>query len=452
LLTTVLLLGSWHVVAEPPTATPPAAAAQIHHIRILTDLSVLPEEYRLPLYASEDNPLIQELIAPTGSMTSRLRSALNRLPAHLLGSIATLSVARYAGDGASGDTVVAGDTWGNNLIVNVALLGDPLQLNDTIAHEAVHCFHNLVDSNHDIDLSNVTAEAKTAVKTAEQARRTSSIGRILRRLQTSATIADTIYRDYAGEAWETRYAGDGDAAAVADAFASPYGSEEPREDLAELVTLFIDNSFANHPYCTQFDGLDGEIPRQKALAFAKLNFARALTLITEDQYKACVRGADPADAKMISMGSREYTGDLSHGTQTVSHEDLEDDWLMWRIRGASADAELQIRLRLRRHPGAPIGSAIGFYELDTAGALGFASDRFRPIAAQNVITFQRTDTSNDTEMMAYTRISGGGYVLITDFSADLVKGYAFEVPFHSIVEIEPPPTDTIDVLWFLWER
>lgn len=90
--------------------------------------------------------------------------------------------------------------------------------------------------------------------------------------------------------------------------------------------------------------------------------------------------------------------------------------------------------------------------MDTVGAYGLAADRLIPIAAQNVITFQRTDTTNSTELAAYTRISGGGFLLITDFSPELKKGYVFFVPFYNIIELEPPATDVLDVIWFQIEE
>ena len=421
-----------------------APVQTIDHIQIVTDLESLPSEYWHPSLGSETNPLIQELRPLDQTTRNLLRIALDRLPAALHGSISKLSIAVYGGEG------VAGDAYGNNIIFSSALLSDQAQLNNTIAHEATHCFQALMEVARHTDFGNVTQAAKDAVEKAEAPLFNSSIGRILRRLQRGAMIADNGYPDYAGPAWEARYTAAG--AAVSDGFVTPYAAEEPREDLAEIVATFLEPGFASHAYCAQFEGLDGRVEPQQALAFAKLNFVRALGLIEEGQYRQCVRSADPVDAAIISMGSREYSGDLRHGTQTVSHEDLDDDWIMWRIRGVASDARLEIRVRVRRTNDAPVGTVIGFYELDAAGSHGMAADALIPIAGQNVITFQRTDTSNDTEQATYSRISGGGYVLITDFTEDLVKGYAFDVPFYSIIDIDVPPTDTLDVIWFLWER
>jgi hypothetical protein len=437
-------------LATAAAASSAAAQATIGHIRIVTDLGTLPAEYRHSAYADETNPLVEALVTPNAATRAKLRAAVDHLPPILRNSIASIAIGRYAGGGAAGDTQVRGDTYGNNLILNAALLSDQAALNDVVAHESVHCFQSLVDLGHDIDTGNLPADMTSPLEHARQQRRTSSIGRILRRLQTTAAIADDTYRDYAGEAWTTRYTSDADAAV--DGFATAYASEEPREDLAEMVALFVAGRAASHPYCTQFEGLDGEIPGQQALAFAKLNFARALGLITRDQYKGCVGKADPADAAIISMGTREYSGDLRHGTQTVRNPKLDAARVMWRIRGKAEDAQLEIRLHIRKETEMPVGSPIGFYRLDTDGRHGFGADQFTPIAAQSVITFQRTDARNPTERAAYTRISGGGYVLITDFSADFVKGYAFDVPFYPILELEPRATDTMKTIWFLWER
>lgn len=416
----------------------------LYHIQIVTDLHSLPSEYWSSTLASDTNPLIQELLPLNSTRRHRLRDALDRLPPLLRGAISKLSVAVYE------EGNVAGDAYGNNIIINAAILSNPTQLNHTLAHEATHCFQALMELTHHWDSSNISATVMDAVKKADDPLYNSSINRIFRRLQATAIVADEGYPPYAGPQWETRYTSPG--AAISDGFVSPYAANDPRDDLAEIVAMFVDAGFANHGYCSQFEGLDGQVEPQQALAFAKLNFVRALGLIQESQYRQCVRGADPVDARLISMGSREFAGDLSHGTQTVRHENLDEDWLMWRIKGVASDARLEIRLRLRQLNQASIGSPIGFYKLDTVGSHGFAADALTPIAAQNVITFQRTDTSNPTELMAYTRISGDGYVLITDFSADLVKGYAFNVPFYTISEVDPPPTDRMDIIWFLWER
>ncbi len=429
---------------------PPAIAATIYHIQIVTDLESLPAEYWHSAYASDTNPLIESRAEPTAGQLARLRTAIDRLPPLLRGSISKISIASYAGGGAAGDSTVAGDTYGNNIIVSATQVASQTNLNNVVAHEAVHCFQGLVDLAHNTDTGNIPADTLTKVSSARGKLRNSTIAQVLRRLQNSAKIADSVYREYAGDAWASTYSGVGDA--VTSGFAAPYGSEGPREDLAELGSIFVGSDFANHAYCSQFEGYDKEIPDQRALAIAKLNLLRALGLIDEGQYGQCVRNADPVDAQLISMGSREFDGDLGHGTQTVRHEDLDHDWLMWRIHGEAADAKIEIRLRMRRADAPSIGSPIGFYALDTVGSFGMAADTLTPIAAQNVINFQRSDTSNPTEFAAYARISGGGYVLITDFSADMVKGYAFNVPFYSIIEIEADATDRMDLIWFLWER
>ncbi len=429
---------------------PPAVAATIHHIQIVTDLESLPAEYWHSAYASDTNPLIESLVEPTAGPLARLRTAIDRLPPLLRGSISKISIANYTGGGAAGDSTVVGDTYGNNMILSTVQLANQTNLNNTVAHEAVHCFQGLVDLAQNTDTSNIPADTLTKVNSAQGKLRNSTTAQVLRRLQNSAKIADSVYREYAGDAWSSTYSSVGDA--VISGFAAPYGAEGPREDLAELGSIFTGSDFANHAYCVQFEGYDKEIPDQRALAIAKLNLLRALGLIDEGQYGQCVRNADPVDAQLISMGSREFAGDLGHGTQTVSHEDLDHDWVMWRIRGEASDAKLEIRLRIRRRDAPSVGSPIGFYALDTVGKYGMAADTLTPIAAQSVLTFQRSDTSNDTEFAAYARISGGGYVLITDFNDDMVKGYAFNVPFYSIIEIEADATDEMDLIWFLWER
>lgn len=431
------------VASTGPAVAVTSRAQTIHHIEILTQLQSLPAEYWHSSYASPDNPLIQQLLPLDATKTASLTAALDRLPPVLRGSISKLSIADYQGDG------VAGDTWGNNIIVSSAILSDPQQLADTIAHEATHCFHRLMEPDGETDTSNLPPDVMPAVEEARKAIGNSSVSHILARLQSTAMVVDEGYPDYARAAWETRY--DNVSTAVADGFVSPYAAEEPREDLAEMVAMLFADDFADHAYCSQFEGLDGRVERQQALAFAKLNFVRALGLIDEGRYRQCVRDADPVDAEVIQMGSLEF-GDPRHGTQIVRHEDLENDWLMWRIRGEAPYSRLEIRLRIRRVQDAPIGSAIGFYELDKAGSYGFAADRLIPVTAQNVILYQRTDTSNDDEFAASARISGGGYALITVFDDDRVKGYAFDVPLHSIIGLDTEPTETVDIIWFLWER
>jgi hypothetical protein len=446
-------------VARPPSwlvreALASNIVATIQHIQIEADLAALPSEYWSEELASEDNPLVQGLEAPGDDLIGPLTVALNRLPPVLFGVISRISIANYENEGTTCDAAgncsqVGGDTYGNNLLLNAALFDDQVQLNQTVAHEAVHCFHEYLKTTGAVNFDNLPPGVEQAADEARGRLLNTNISAVLARLQSTAMIADDIYRDYAGDAWNTTYTG---ASPVTDGFVAAYASKNPREDLAELAALFVGDDFADHAYCSQFDGLDKEIPSHNVLAFAKLNFVRALGLIEEGQYAACVRNADPADAELISMGSREFSGDLEEGFQQVSHEDLNYDWIMWRIKGLADDAQLEIRVRTQKADGSRVRSPVGFYQLDDAGSLGMGSEVRIPLAAQNVILFQRTDTSNDTELAAYTRTSGGGFLLITDYSNAVKKGYAFMVPMYGIIELQPPPSDVFDVVWFLMEE
>ncbi len=451
------------VASDPGLFVRRAYAAEtqmIGHIEVVSDITLIPGMY---WYTPDpDESQVESLHELTDTELDTLRTAVGQLPPNLSGAIARISIANYQNEGCvnAGPCAdwVAGDAYGTGIILNRVLLGAQQdKLLGTLAHEATHCYQSLVDEdntrlfdegyNH---LINVTPEAVQAAENAAGRLLHGTVNRVLRRLQSSATIAHSDYKDYAGESWNTTYAGDSES--VRDAFVSPYGSEEPREDLAELVKIFVTGEYSNHPYCTQFQGLVKEVPGHVALAFAKLNFARGLGLIDEGLYDQCVGQADPVDGEMIVMGTRNYEQDLNVGLQTVSHEDLNFDWIMIRIQGVTDDAQLEIRARVRKANDNAIGTPIGFYELDTAGSYGMAADRLIPIAAQNAITFQRTNTSNPTELAAYTRISGGGFLLITDFSDELVQGYVFFAPFHSIIELQPPPTDVLDVIWFSFEQ
>ncbi len=470
-----LLDGSGTVLAslDPLTAETTVAAAPslfvrsayaateilFGHIEVITETGQLPTGYGAVINNPEVSQ-VEELNGLTPEARTKLTNALAQLPPTLRGSIARISIASYQNDGCDtpdecSNGWVGGDAYGNWIMLNKRLFaGDEDKLASTLAHEATHCFHALVDFDHDAltdpaanyAFIQITPEAEQAAKNARGRLLDGTISRVLRRLQSTAGQVAFAYKDYGA----TEYGSDGEA--VRDAFKSNYGSTDPREDLAELVAMFVTNEHTGHAYCTQFQGLDNEIPPENALAFAKLNLARGLGLLDESMYEACVGNADPVDGEMIVMGSRKYENDLNVGMQQVSHEDLDYDWLMIRIQGVTDDAQLEIRARVRRADANAIGSPIGFYEMDTAGSYGLAADRLIPIAAQNVITFQRTDTSNSTELAAYTRISGGGFLLITDFSPELKKGYVFFVPFHSIIELEPPATDVLDVIWFQIEE
>ena len=134
--------------------------------------------------------------------------------------------------------------------------------------------------------------------------------------------------------------------------------------------MFYDSaqSLGSDPVCQQFSGLTDEVPREKLLPFAKLNFLRALQLVQESDYEARVQNVDPANNVGFSLSDDDYDQGLK--ASVLEYEPGVSDLggvpgSRFVVLGATSSARAMLQIRGRRPP---LNSPIGFHRLDeTAG-------------------------------------------------------------------------------------
>lgn len=420
------------------------------HIRFITDASELGIENagdvtRVPLLTPE--------------RATALHDALTALGPTLRGSIGSLALVIFPGNGVGPGVdcgtgsirgIKRGQTVGNQIVINVnSLDGDhivpaaPAQIRYTLAHESVHAFNNLID-NQFINIDQLPNDIQVLVDDARDnlGYMFDALTRTWTQMQASARIAWDGYGTYVGGRSSCEY--QSVAAAVYAGFARPYGANNAKDDVATLVQVFNHpgDPPSGHPVCQSFTGLSGEIPRDKLLLFAKLNFVRGLELITEQDYRTCVQDADPADHDTLRMGRIDFSSGLKAGAIDVDGGALEDrNGSRFVVLGSSSESRGMLQVYARP----PYSSPVGFHRLDATQGWMTPYSGPKGLIRRNILTVQPINVSGAIELNQKTRISNGGFALIVNNTPAQTKGYAFFVPMEDSFGRQRA---TLDLVWF----
>ena len=391
----------------------------------------------------------------------------------LFGSLGSVAIVDYdAGgiattatcDGNPVQGIRRGDTKGNHITINArgdirGGLNTAAQLRSTLVHESTHAFNNLIDSGTSVTPENLPTDILEKVNDIR-----ANLGDIPNaltltwvQLHGTAKLVYMGYGDYEGS--QARCVYSDDSSAVAAGFASWYGATSYKEDFATYVQVFYDSaqSLGSDPVCQQFSGLTDEVPREKLLPFAKLNFLRALGLVLESDYESCVQNADPASEEGFHIPDERYDQGLK--ASVLEYEPGVSDLggvpgSRFVVLGATSSAQAMLQIRGRRPP---LNSPIGFHRLDeTAGwatpyrGFSYQKENDLPIgmSGRNYLSWQSTQTSGRIELVQNTRISTGGFVLIVSDTPELTKGYAFFVIMDDWLGRRRA---VLDLVWFRLE-
>lgn len=443
------------VVVRPVHAESQAdLEAAFPHIRFITDTSEL---------GYENAGDVAAVAMWTNERATAVYEALSGLGPALVGSIGSIAFVRFSDSGVGNNPdcgagpslgIKRGQTVNNQIVINMHNLDNnelvPVsaeQIRYTVTHESVHAFNNLVDNEY-ISTDQLPADVQVLVDDARD-----NLGHMFdalrltwTQLQETAKIAHDGYGTYAGGQASCTYPTVDDA--VAAGFARPYGGTNAREDVATLVQVFNDpwQSASEDPVCQQFSGLLSEIPRDKLLMFAKVNFLRGLELITESDYQGCVQDADPADRDSLRIGTVDFSNGLKAGDIDVAGGELENsNGSRFIVLGSSSQSRGMLQIYARP----PRFSPVGFHRLDKA--YGWFTPYAGPkgLKRRNMITVQPIEVSGAFELNKMTRISSSGFALIVSSAQDQKKGYAF------FVKMEDPygkVRATLDLVWFRIEN
>jgi hypothetical protein len=385
--------------------------------------------------------------------------ALSELSPLLLGSIGSIAIVNYTDDGVSQDTscdgmplttIKRGATIGNRITLNTKDLANnsvvpnnPGQLRTTLIHESVHAFNNLVDQP-DLATEQLPIEIQTEVDEVRE--NLGHVYGVLRaiwgQMQATAKVAYAGYGDYQGKEAFCVYPTV--ASAVLSGFVKPYGGYSAKEDIATYVQAFYDpsQSAPAQPICQQFSGLTDEVPKDKLLAFAKLNFLRGLGLIGESDYAGCVQEADPASERGFEMAGINFSQGLKAGAIDQDASPLGNDPGSRFVVLGSTDQSRGM-LQIFAHP--PYYSPIGFHRLDKTYGWLTPYVEMKGLKRRNILTVQAKDATSDGDLTRKTRISSGGFAVVVSNLPGDAKGYAFFVPMDDGFGKR---ITTLDLVWF----
>ena len=403
----------------------------------------------------------------------------------LFGSIGSIAVAQYIGEGATPVTLCEGmvlgirrgSAVGNQIVINATsfqpfALPDntddmtdpstsvedydidferpsPQSVRKTMIHESVHAFHRLVDdTSQHLVKENLPADVLDHVNTVrkELGPWADVLSDTWQRLHGTATIASDNYKGYAGANYKCEYPDV--QSAVQAGFAREYGATNHFEDFATYMELFYDEEVpaASSEVCQQFSGLTDEIPRESVLAFAKINFQRGLSMISEADYLECVQNADPAKNVGFTIGNKNFTSDLKAGVlrspgASSESQAATDRGTRFAVMGKTDGLQAMIKTyspsKTSSEEGFSSTNPIRFFRLSpTLGWMTqymfrrpFKTDVPKGFESLNMITYQPTN-GGTIELTRKTRISAqasGAFILVTNNEPGLTKGYAFFV-------------------------
>jgi hypothetical protein len=444
----------WNVLDRPVHAATLADLQSAYpHIRFVT--------HRDGLANTSTKNIVATVRTSEPDVADRLLRALNFLSPELTGSISTLAVADFipsatqvtgTDPGSCSYSITRGLTVGTEIVLNAADANmadcapgmvEWTRLARTTAHEATHAFTNLTDYLNMLapgamflEADGLPADVVSLAISAQKnlGARAGAMTESFAKLQETSTQVHAGYLPYAAS---NNALGTGPA--VAAGFASGYGGTNARDDLAEYVELFFNPSLSEfvNPVCTQFSGLNQTIPKPSLLAFAKINFLRGIQLISEDQYRACVQNADPAVGAGFSINGIAFDQNLKADMISPDAPDPS------RFVLVGSSSQSQAMLQITAAP--PFYSALGFHRLDVS--LGWATTYLpdKTFEGRNQLSVFPLSPSGNIDRTRRTRISAGGFALITNNLPGDTKGYLFFVPMD---DWQARQMAFLDLSWF----
>jgi hypothetical protein len=197
------------------------------------------------------------------------------------------------------------------------------------------------------------------------------------------------------------------ATAVEAGFATSYGSTNAHEDIAEFTAQVQVPEYAQDSgrLCAKLQRDRAEnFSIEHAIAYAKLEFARSLGLVTEDRYRACIgslnlTGPQGIHLRSASGGVRSLTSGVRAGRA------MDDGVPVLNVLATDGAYESLLQVETTHRGG------LGLHRLDNHTGL------FDVALGSN--TFMAADNKD------HAFISESGLVLVTELSAERVQGVVF---------------------------
>lgn len=373
------------------------------------------EEEQLPKALRD---AIEEIVLLDLGMDEPLAEALRAIAPKARGAMSTVAVVKMP-KSADGLTTL-GIASGQAFVINAAQFDEPGQVERIVVHENAHNYTYLVNAAASAasDLGEWPETVQSAVKdTLAGFRLAGGISDVVASLQSTAVGMD-LGLAYQGGAWTTL----SDAAATEGGFATPYGSRNEREDIAELTQRVQAPDTFGTPLCAALAGAGTPFPDALVLPYAKLRLLTSLGFITEQALEDCM--GTPA------LGGEEgiHLADTIHFTDALQAGWLDQDGGHFLAVLGEGPNSYGLLLRVLAEEEQPLG----LHRLDSI-SLGNLHE------PNNAVYLKHDDPDK-------ARASGGGLVLVTAANATKVEGAIF---FLSLQNGFGATTDTMALSTFL---
>lgn len=389
---------------EPGTKTQAISREQLAfryaHIRFLAP----GDESKLDpaLLADPSIPGSAQIVMPSSSTDEVLAAGLARVAPGLLSSVSTIAVVQWP-SGHPYASSILGIALGPELVLNADLFHDKDEMVLTVVHEIAHNFTFLCNAggkNSGFSPQDWPSHVSDAARV------------LLQRFQLASgldAVFQGLHESGIPEGWTMPYTLDQTtwtALSLADAqaggFASPYGSVNPWEDIAEYVGSVQAPTPTTPGICPSLKGVS-ELPENLSIPYAKLTLLRGLGALDADAFKACAGSIATARSEGIHFPQIEFTGDLKAGTLT-----LNGGGPGFAIYGAGPNTyEMLIEFPLREKGATPLG----IHRFDSVWALNFGDGNARVLLGH--------------EDNFRVRASDRGMVVVTEASSQRVSGFVF---------------------------
>jgi hypothetical protein len=200
------------------------------------------------------------------------------------------------------------------------------------------------------------------------------------------------------------------AQAQSGGFASPYGSVNAWEDIAEYVGSVQAPTATTPGICPRFSGVS-ELAEDLAIPFAKLVFLRAVGALDANKFEACAGQVKGATTEGIHFSQVDFTSDLKAGTLT-----LEGGSPGFAVYGKGPNTyQVLFEYPLREKGATPLG----IHRFDSVSFFNFANSGARVLLGH--------------EDPYKARAGEQGMMLVTEANSDRVSGFIFGLVLQNAV-------------------
>ncbi len=336
-----------------------------------------------------------------------------------LGTVQTIALVEWP-VGSDADNLWA-FTAGGRLTLNARRMLDP-EMVPSLVHEAAHAFQGLVEATAGVgtfSLSEWPPEPRQAAqRLLQQFRLAQGLSSAWLSLHKSGLNGGHTRlhvreddRPVPASAWE----GLGAQEARTGGFATPLGSANPWEDIAEYVGTTQVPSDAVPGICPIFSG-GGSLDPERAIPYAKLVFLRGLGAVSREAFDACVHGTAIAREPGIH-----FTDSFSFSSELKAGVLDEDGGATTYGFIGSGPSSFQLLIKVKID--SPQASALGLHRLDEVW-VGNVGDPGLSTAL----------LGNGNNLSA--RAGEQGLVLFTDARPELTAGAVFGLVLQNAVGID----------------